>query len=148
MIVCCPLLLLHSAELHMANLKQWRKHIMRWIDEIFPVLLLYFPHIMLFYIFFSLMRNFLFFRCIFLTSCYFIFASPFYFSNTDQIFVIFKNEEDWDDDDLLSVSDQLNGVIFSIILFFFWGGWIFNIFSSSSLNIWSVTYSFNFLKYS
>jgi len=54
MIVCCPLLLLHhSAELHMANLKQWRKHIMRWIDDIFPVLLLYFPHIMLFYIFFS-----------------------------------------------------------------------------------------------
>jgi len=69
------------------------------------------------------MRNFLFFRCIFLTSCYFIFASPFYFSNTDQIFVIFKNEEDWDDDDdLLSVSDQLNGVIFSIILFFFFLG--------------------------
>ena len=68
------------------------------------------------------MRNFLFFHCIFLTSCYFIFASLFYFSNTDQFFVIFKNEEDWDDDDLLSVSDQLNGVIFSIILLFFLGG--------------------------
>ena len=62
--------------------------------ERFPILLLYLPHIMLLYIFL------------------------FYFSNTDQIFVIFKNEEDGDDDDLLSVSDQLNGVIFSIM--FFW----------------------------
>jgi hypothetical protein len=85
--VCCALLLLHhSAELRLANSKQWQKHIMRCIDmKILP----FYCYIFHLSHFFKLNHVILYFFSL-------ICASP----STNQNFVIFKNEEDEGDDDL------------------------------------------------